>query len=123
MKDILYYTMPTLVKSTETTFLVPKGTHLYLSNECSETPMTKAVSPPHLTNQYLIFSTRRDLYFSDNELVGANPVITLFRLNEEDWSTARYIVVNTEDVVVIDEIAKSIGQRYKLTHKRFLDEL
>lgn len=111
--------MPTLVRSNSSRYLVAKGVYVYLSNECSEKPITAIISPPHLDNGYGVFANKKHLYFTDGEVVGSDKVITIFRLNEEDWSVARYVVADTDEVYVLDEVITGLSQ---LGTKRFYDD-
>jgi len=112
--------MPTLVRESASRFLIAKGVHLYLSNECSETPNKKAVNPPHLSDVYLVFANMKHLYFTENELVGSNNSIALFRLNREDWIIARYIVVDVSDVYIIQNVTAAI--KYQIGVREFYDD-
>ena len=112
--------MPTLVRQNASRFLIAKGVELYLSNECSETPNKKAVNPPHLSSEYLIFANKKPLYFTESELVGSNNSIALFRLNREDWIIARYIVVDVSDVYVVQGVTAAI--KYQLGAREFYDD-
>ena len=98
--------MPTLVMSDVSKYLVKKGTKMYLSNECSETPDRNTVYPPinggENTGARLIFASKRDLYFSESELVGSvSGGISIFVLAHEDRDIAKFIVVDSYSVVVI----------------------
>jgi hypothetical protein len=109
------------MRSNSSRFLVAKGVHLYLTNECSKTQIEDIISPPHLGDGYGVFSNMKHLYFTEEELVGADKVITIFRLNEEDWSVARYVVVDTDEVCVIQD-NETVGIKYQLVAKRFYDD-
>ena len=112
--------MPTLVRESASRFLIAKGVHLYLSNECSETPNKKAVNPPHLSDAYLVFGNMKHLYFTESELVGSNNIFALFRLNKEDWSVARYIVVDVIDVYIIQDATATMD--YQIGVREFYDD-
>jgi hypothetical protein len=113
--------MPTLLLSDVSKYLVKKGTKMYLSNECSETPYKNTVYPPindgENTGALLVFESKRDLYFAEGELVGATlGGVSIFVLAHEDRDIAKFIVVGTYDIVVIEAGHTST---LKLNSKRF----
>ena len=119
--------MPTLVKSIVTSYTVPKGTHMYLSNECSESQNTAELCYAPGSDGRHVFESARDLYFSEKELVGCNGSIALFLLSDSEWHIAKYIVVGARDVVVnyghFDRRPSSIakGEDMKFRIKPFED--
>jgi hypothetical protein len=114
--------MPTLVMSDVSKYLVKKGTEMYLSNECLEAPDRNTVYPPinngENTGASLVFSSKRDLYFSESELVGsASGGISIFVLAHEDRDIAKFIVVGSYSVVVISEAGRT--STLKVNNKAF----
>lgn len=115
--------MPTLVKSDVSKYLVLKDTNMYLSNDCSEHPDKSRIFPPinggDNIGANVVFHSKRALFFAESELVGAAPdSIAIFVLAHEDRDVAKFIVVSTHDVVVLDDTAIT-GMKIKLRSKRF----
>jgi len=96
---------------------------MYLSNMCSEGQSTNAIVLHPVENGEIaqhVFKSKRELHFSERELVGAGIGIALFMLSREDWIIARYMVVGTYDVIVSGEELKNCKGRMK--RKEFYDD-
>jgi hypothetical protein len=91
--------MPTTEKTPTTSWTIPKGILMYLSNTCVDGEVDKDVIRTP-TGEH-VFKSIIDMHFADKELVGCNGIngIALFRLNREDWHIAKYVVVAAKDVI------------------------
>lgn len=95
--------MPTLTRVSDSLYIVPMGTLVYLANDI----MLSAGFGKHITDDHVdanirgVFECKRRLYFTEDELVRKTPNIAVFALNPEDWNIAKFVVVGGNDVRLV----------------------